>query len=382
MAITLNPQGAALKAKAPDISLLTDRRQKRKGLSFTFGSSIKPVEILFFTSQLSLMLEIGTPLKQALVTIREQTQNSVFQDVIRDMVQDIEEGRQLSAAMGRHSKVFGSVFGSMVKAGETGGFLKEILDRMVEILEKRQALKTQLRSALTYPVVLCVIATLVIIFVLVYVLPKFTAFFAGKESVLPLTTRLLMGLSASMKDYWWAYILSAIGLVLGVKLFTVSPMGRAFKDLMAVRVPLVSRLSNKVYTCQLLRILGNLLESQVPLVEGLRVTRATVTNRYFMDFIDRIIAHVEEGGKFSKPFATYPYTMESVKKMVATGEETGNLPKVMIRLAEFYDTEVDRELKNVASMIEPLALIIMGGVVGLIVSSVILPLFKLASTIH
>jgi len=146
--------------------------------------------------------------------------------------------------------------------------------------------------------------------------------------------------------------------------------------------PLISNLSNKIYTCQLLRTLGNLMESQVPLLESLGVTRATIKNRYFRHFIDRIIEHVREGGKFSQPFATYPYTLESVKQMVATGEEAGNLPRVMLRLAEFYDVEADRELKNFASMMEPIALIVMGGVVGMIVSSVILPLFKIASTVH
>ena len=381
MAISINQKGLTLSAGTAENSRKSVSGQKM-GIFSRLGRPIKPVEVIFFTSQLSLMLEIGTPLKNALEIIEDQTQNPVFKEVLQTMVQDIEEGRQLSDAMKRHPRIFNSVFASMVRAGETGGFLKEILDRLIEIQEKRQALKTQLRSALTYPAVLCIVSFLVIIFVLVVVLPKFTGFFAGKESILPLTTRLMMTLSASLKGYWWLYIISGIGLVLGLKFFRESRMGQAFIDMFAVKGPLISKLANKIYTCHFLRILGNLMESQVPLVESLEVTRTTITNRYFRNFIDRIIDHVQEGGKFSKPFATYPYILDSVKKMVATGEETGSLPKVMSRLAKFYDEEVDRELKNVATLIEPLALVVMGGIVGIIVSSVILPLFRIASTVH
>jgi type II secretory pathway component PulF len=328
------------------------------------------------------MLEIGTPLSKSLWALSEQTTNQAFRDVIRSMAGDIEEGRQLSEAMRKHPRAFSGIYTSMVKAGEIGGFLKQILDRIVQIQEKRQALKTQLRAALTYPAVLCVVAVLVVTFVLVVVLPKFTAFFEGKESVLPFTTRFLMDLSASIKGYWWVYLIAATALGLGCKLFKESQTGHALIDRISLSGPIVGRLSSKIYTSQFLRTLGNLLESSVPLIEALEQTGATIGNRYFRQFLERIAERVQQGGKFSQPFATYPYAPETVKQMVATGEETGSLSTVMLRLADFYDEEVERELKNLASMIEPLALIIMGAVVGLIVSSVILPIFKLASTVH
>jgi type II secretory pathway component PulF len=193
---------------------------------------------------------------------------------------------------------------------------------------------------------------------------------------------MLMSLSASMVEYWWAYILALSGTLVVLKLFRQSEVGKSFFDKVAVSGPLVASLSNKINTCRLLRTLGSMLESKVSMVEALEVTRATIPNRYHQNFIDQIIGHVQGGGKFSQPFAAYPYTMESVKKMVATGEEAGNLPKVMLRLAEFYDTEAERELKHVGTLIEPLALILMGGVVGFIVSSIVLPLFRLASTLN
>ncbi len=345
------------------------------------GRTIKAKEVTFFASQLSLMLEVGTPLTSALVALRKQTKNAAFQAVIEAMRRDIEEGRQLSDAMRRHRHVFGQVFTSMIKAGETGGFLQKILDRIVEMQEKRQALLSQLRSTLTYPMILCFVGFAVVVFVLVGVLPKFTSFFAGKENILPITTRFLMSLSASLRGYWWLYIISSLGLALGLKLWHQSEPGQLLIDRFSVSGPLVARLYNKIYTCQLLRTLGHLMASQVPLLEALQVTRATIGNRYYRRFIDQIMEHVEQGGRFSQPFTTSPYILDSVKQMVATGEEVGNLPKVMLRLAEYYDTEVDRELKNVAAMIEPIALIVLGGVVGVIVASVILPLFKLAHAV-
>jgi len=339
-------------------------------------------EMIFFTSQLSLMLEIGTPLSQALRALRDQTKNEKFKEVIGSLVKDIEEGRQLSEAMKRHSRFFGQIFVSMVKAGETGGFLQDILERIVEMQEKRQALVSQMRSALTYPFILSLTGLLVIVFVLVFILPKFTVFFKGKESILPWTTRFLMLVSDSLRFYWWAYALAAGALLLGLFLFVKTERGQGIIDLLLVKTPLVARLTNKIYTCDLLRILGHLLSSQVPLVEALEVTRGTVKNKYFRVFIERIRDHVLQGGRFTQPFAAYPFILESVKQMVATGEETGNLSTVMLRLARFYDDEVDDELKTISAMIEPAALIVLGAVVGLIVASVVLPMFKLARAVQ
>ena len=354
----------------------------RGGIISFFAEPVKPGELIFFTSQLSLMLEIGTPLNSALKAIGNQTGNETFKAVIHAMLLDVEEGKQLSDAMKQHPRVFDNVFVGMIKGGESGGFLTNILDRLVETQEKRQALKTQLRTALTYPAFLSIIGFFVIVFIMVSVLPKFTVFFEGKESILPFTTRFLMTMSASIRESWWVYILCSAGLVFSLKFFKDSKRGRILIDRFFVSTPFVAGLSNKIYTCDLLRTLGNLMESHVPLLEALEVTRGSIRNQYFRDFVNRIMEHVRQGGRFSRPFAAYPYVLETVKQMVATGEETGNLPKVMLRLASFYDTEVEQELKTLSALIEPMALIVMGAVVAVIVSSIILPLFKLSQMLH
>jgi type IV pilus assembly protein PilC len=377
MAISLKPKASSPLAARISSATRFDWAQ-RFGSTLRFGRQVKPTELIFFASQLSLMLEIGTPLSKALAALAKQTENVVFREIILALQQDIEEGRQLSEAMRRHPFVFNNVTVSMIQAGESGGFLNDILNRIVELQEKRLAITTQIKTALTYPAFLCVIGFLVVVFVMVGVLPKFTAFFAGKESILPFHTRFLMTASASLREYWWIYILLCTGLAVSLKLFKESKQGQAFIDWLLVRVPLIAKLCSKIYTCELLRILGHLMESQVPLLEALAVTRGTVRNQNFRRFVDQIKEHVKQGGKFSMPFAAYPYILPSVKEMVATGEEAGNLSGVMLRLATFYDAEVERDLKKLGAMIEPIALTVLGVVVGLIVSAVILPMFKLA----
>ncbi len=377
MAISVQKKPSAGTSRLPSVPRLPDLSTQIT-LGQLLGRPVKPSEVIFFTSQLSLMLEVGTSLNAALRAIAKQTKNPAFKKTISAMHKDIEEGKQLSEAMRPHGTLFSEVFVSMVKAGETGGFLKKILDRLVEMQEKRQALVSQVRSTMTYPVVLCVLAVVVVIFILTFVLPKFTAFFAGKEDVLPFTTRFMIDLSASLKQYGWVYLLTAAGLMAGGVVFKKSRVGQVVIDWLFINMPLLRKISNKIYTCQLLQTLGYLMESQVPLLEALEVNRPAVRNRYYRLFVDEIAESVQRGGRFAHPFGTNPYILESVKQMVTAGEEAGNLPRVMLRLAEFYDGEVDRELKGLAAMLEPVALIVLGGVIGLIVSSVILPMFKLS----
>jgi type II secretory pathway component PulF len=382
MAISIKSKGIEKTAAARPAA--ADRPKQPFGMGFLRGlrKPVKSRELMFFTSQLSLMLEIQTPLTKALKAVGDEIKNPAFKAVVTDLHQNIEEGFQLSDALKRHPRVFDNKFVSMVKAGETGGFLEKILNRIVEMQERRQELITQLKSALTYPAVLCVFGLLVVVFILVFVLPKFTAFFKGKESILPWTTRFLMAASASLQHYWWVYILATVSLVLGFIFWNKSVQGRALIDRFFVSTPLISGLSNKIYTCEMLRTLGNLMESHVPLLEAIKVTTPTIWNQHYRRFLDEISNTVDQGGRFADPFAANPHIPQTVKQMVSIGEEVGKLPMVMLRLAQFYDTEIEQELKKLAAMIEPLALIVMGGVVGLMVSSVILPMFKLSQALH
>jgi len=351
-------------------------------IRYRFKKSIKPEELVFFFSQLSLMLEIQMSLRNALENIGIQSNNPILKTAVQAVIKEIEEGRQLSEALGHHPDLFKPLYVSMIRAGETGGYLREILDRIVEIEEKRLALSTQVKSALTYPLFLCLLSVVVVGFIMVAVLPKFIVLFEGKAHILPWTTRFLIAASDSLRTYGWVYLVAGTGLGASLPFFKSSNQGQAAIDRLLVSGPFIARIANKIYTCELMRTLGSLMASQVPLLEALEVTRTTTGNTHFRKFIDQIVTHVQQGGKFSQPLADFPYIPPSVKQMVATGEETGNLPKVLLRLAKFYDGEVERNLKSIAAKIEPLALLVIGGIVGVIVTSVVLPIFKLTHALH
>ena len=380
MAISLNQKTAKI-AVTPSGASRSYVFGQVDSLIKRFRKPVKTAELIFFSSQLSLMLEIGTSLANALRAIGDQTKTPAFKAIIRSVNLDITEGRQLSDALARHPLAFNNTYVSMIKAGEAGGFLKKVLDGIVEMQEKRQELMTQLRATMTYPAILGFMSFAVVVFVLVGILPKFTTLFEGKEALLPFTTLFLMAASRSLTAYWWAYILTSFAVVVGFMLWMATPFGKRIIDFLTLKLPLISNLANKIYTAQLLRTLGQLMDSQVPLLQALEVTRNTFGNQFYREFIDELREHVKQGGRFSQPFSTSPYILESVKQMVATGEEVGNLPMVMLRLAEFYDMEIDRELKTLSSMIEPVALIVMGSIVGMIVSAVILPIFKISNAV-
>jgi type II secretory pathway component PulF len=339
---------------------------------------VPPREIIYFTTQLALMLEVGTAITDAIRSLARQTANPAFRAILAQVQDDIEQGREFSTALARHPRVFDGVYVSMVRAGESGGFLHQALTRIAGMQERRMVLLTQIKTALTYPAVLCVMASLVVIFILVAVLPKFTAFFTGKEHILPFSTRFLMAASHSLRTAWWAYLAGLAGIVVGLKLFKASPAGGWIADRLLLRLPLIGPLACKIQTCQLLGTLGHLMESQVPLLEALGMTRAVLRNRFFKALLDQISQHVQKGGRLARAFSDSPYVPESVKQMVTTGEESGNLYPVMLRLSQFYDAEVDRELKTLGALIEPVALVVLGTIIAVIVSSVILPLFRLA----
>ena len=362
-----------------DVAVLESGGGMRSVMSLRRHVSSKVVTT--FVSQLSLMLEVGTPLATAIRSLVAQASNTAFRSILAAVAQDLESGRQLSDALGRHPRAFDEIFVSMVRAGEAGGFLKKILDRVVEVRLKRQALLSQLRSALTYPAVLCTLSLVVVVFILVGILPKFMAFFEGKEQILPPTTRALMSASDALRSYWWGYLLGLGAFGVGWKLFVASPVGRSLVDRFLISVPPFSKLMNKIYTTGMLRTLGNLLQSDVPLLEALRVTRKTIRNTHYRSNIDLLAEHVSQGGRFAQVFTAIPFIQESVRQMVATGEEAGTLDTVMLRLAEYYDQEVEQDLKTLSALIEPAALMVMGTIIGVMVSSIILPMFRLAHAI-
>ncbi|MDA3788987.1 MAG: type II secretion system F family protein [Desulfobacula sp.] len=344
--------------------------------------SVKPKEIIFFLTQLSMMLEVGISVSKSIETIAHQTSHAGFRSVLFTMKDTIEGGQQLSDAMEAHPRIFKPVYVNIIRSGESGGYLIRVLASVIEIQEKNQGVFNQVKTALIYPLVLCALALVVTIFVLVGILPKFMVFFENKMELLPFSTRAMMALSRGLHDYWWACILGGLGLFFALRTYALSSKGRSHRDWLLIHIPLVSKVSNNIYTGLFLRILGNMLDSGVSLKQALSIAAKSMSNQYYRLFVEKIQENIEQGQKFSLGFSANQHIQDSVKQVISVGEEVGKLPLVMGRLARFYEGEIEQDFKRLTSLIEPLALVFMGGAVWIIVSAVILPMFRLAGAIN
>jgi len=343
---------------------------------------IPPREIIFFVDQLSLMLSTGTPLNKSIQTISFQVRNSAFRQILQNIIRDIEDGRLLSEAMSKYPDVFSSVYISMIMAGESGGFLKEMLERIVSLETKNQEFLATIKAALYYPVFLSIFAVSVVLFIIVYVFPKFGSMFEEIYDSLPVTTKVLMASSNFFISYWHFIIILTGILWYALFKFISGDKGRMYVDTIKLRIPLIKDFFIKVYVSRLMRTLGALVNGNVPLLDSLTISSGVVGNKVFAKLIDNIYESVEGGKTISQPVSESPYFPEIVKQMISTGEDTGTLDKVMPRLADYYDKDIEMTLKKITTVMEPVLLVVMGGVIGVIVISLILPIFKLTKSIH
>jgi len=343
---------------------------------------IPPREIIFFVDQLSLMLSTGTPLNKSIQTISFQVRNSAFRQILQNIIRDIEDGRLLSEAMSKYPDVFSSVYISMIMAGESGGFLKEMLERIVSLETKNQEFLATIKAALYYPVFLSIFAVSVVLFIIVYVFPKFGGMFEEIYDSLPVTTKVLMASSNFFISYWHFIIILTGILWYALFKFISGDKGRMYVDTIKLRIPLIKDFFIKVYVSRLMRTLGALVNGNVPLLDSLTISSGVVGNKVFAKLIDNIYESVEGGKTISQPVSESPYFPEIVKQMISTGEDTGTLDKVMPRLADYYDKDIEMTLKKITTVMEPVLLVVMGGVIGVIVISLILPIFKLTKSIH
>jgi type II secretory pathway component PulF len=355
---------------------------KKLDMKITVPRKISAEEIMFFTNQLFLMLDIGTALNISLSSISGQIKNPSFKKVIADITDQVEGGHLLSDALGRHPRIFSDVYVSLVKAGENTGQLKEMLERVVELHEKQKKFVSMIKKSLTYPGILCFMSVAVVLFLLAYVFPRFANVFEQIEDVLPASTKLLMFLSNSLRSYWPAVMIITALICWGIYMFIRSEKGKLIVDRLKISAPLVANIYMKIYLTMTMRTLGFLMGSNISLIDALMIARRGTSNVVFAVFIDKITENVKEGRGMTPAFAQASFIPDTVKQMVKTGEESQNVSKVMLRLSDYYEGETDNQLKKFASIVEPLLLVIMGVVVGGIVTSIILPIFRMSSMAH
>ena len=336
---------------------------------------------MFFTEQLGLLLETGSNLHNALEALKGQASNSALKTIIESLLKEISEGRSFSHALGQHPEVFADNYVNLIAASESGGFMHEVLNQLLEMEEKREELRSTLMSAFSYPAFLLAFSVGVVIFVLTVVFPKFGPLFVSIADQLPATTKVLMAMSDGIRNYWMVLLAASAALGIGGLRWTRSALGRLTIDQFKLRIPLIKDIFAQLYLIQAMRVLSLSLTNGVPMIEALRASREVVDNAVFKRFIDSVHDHVQEGRRLAVGFEQADFIPATVKQMIATAEESGNLAKVMLRLADYYERELGKRLATFARLVEPLMLLVMGTVVGLLVSSLILPIFKLSRAV-
>jgi type IV pilus assembly protein PilC len=332
-----------------------------------------------FSRQFATMINAGLAMVRCLDILSEQTEDKKLQATLIQVRRDVEGGSTLSAALQKHPQVFSTLYHSMVKAGEMGGVLDEVLDRLASFMEKDFALKKKVKSALTYPVVILVMALGIVFFLVTYILPTFVSMFDSMNVQLPLPTKILIETTKAVRNPFVVIIAIAV-IVVGFFLlnrYVKTPVGRRQYDLFKLNIPVFGLLNKKVAISRFCRTLGTLLSSGVPIMQALEIVGKASGNEVIALTVSKIRESIREGESIASPLGASGMFPPMVTQMVAVGEETGNLDAMLSKIADFYDTEVEYLLSSLTSMLEPIMIVGMGGIVGFIVVSVFMPLYQL-----
>jgi len=360
---------------------ITATKMSEKGREFnipTFGSGVKPRELAIFTRQFSVMIDAGLPLVQCLEILASQQENKTFQKVLTNTRASVEGGSTLSAAMKQSPKVFDALYTNMVEAGETGGILDTILQRLSGYIEKNVKLQRAVKSALVYPVGVLSVAALVIILLLWKVVPIFATLFAGLGVSLPLPTRIVIALSNLIGSWFGLFFLFGfVGIIFALRAWYGTPGGKLTMDAIVLKLPVIGILMRKIAVARFTRTLGTLISSGVPILEGLDITAKTAGNAVVEQALTKVRKSLEEGKSLTEPLKDSQVFPGMVTQMIAVGEQTGAMDAMLQKIADFYEDEVDAAVKDLLTALEPVMIVFLGVVVGGVVISMYLPLFSL-----
>jgi type IV pilus assembly protein PilC len=380
-------QSGVLVADSKDTVVTMMRRQqvvvtavKEKGKEIAvpkFGGKVPPQLVAIFTRQFSVMIDAGLPLVQCLEILGGQQENKAFKRALITIRGDVEAGSSLADAMRKHPKIFNDLFTNMVAAGEAGGILDTILQRLAQYIEKAVKLNSQVKSAMIYPIGVISIAAIVIAVILWKVIPVFAALFAGLGAELPLPTRVVISLSNFIADFWWLIGGSIFAIITGLKRWHATPKGKRIIDAFMLKLPIVGDLMRKIAVARFCRTLATLTSSGVPILDGLQITAKTSGNSIVEDAIMATRKSVEEGKTISEPLGQTDVFPTMVVQMIAVGEQTGALDTMLTKIAEFYEDEVDTAVAGLMKLLEPVLVAFLGVAIGGIVIAMYMPMFTL-----
>jgi len=359
----------------------TGGNEAAKAGGFAILNRIGSKDLLAFTSQLSVMSKAGIGLTTALESIGDQIVNPRMNTIVRTLKRDVESGRQFSEAIQRFPKVFSVLYVNMVRASELGGTFGHMLSRINDYLTQQAQTRRQVVGAMIYPLIIVILAVMTTVFMLTFILPQFMVLFEGKEDILPLPTKMLMAMSTSLRHYWYLYILVVGGGTGGLFYFIRTDAGRVWWDIVKLKAPLVKRLCHALYLSRSLRTMGELVNAGVPMLDTIVITAEVTGNIHYAKVWHRVHAAVRKGQRLAPMLAKSPLIPDSVAQMIAAGEETGTLADILTDISEFYDDQLKATIKAVTSAIEPLMIMLMGGIVAFIAASILLPIFKMSQLV-
>jgi type IV pilus assembly protein PilC len=372
----LRSRGEYILALAP-----ADDGRKRATVSFSLSMGPSAKDIQNFTSQLAVMIRAGISLRAAVEGIAEQTENKKFREMLMQVKRDVEGGRQFSEALMRFPKIFSPLYINMVKASELSGGFSKMLDKIAVYQAQQIETAQQVKGAMIYPGIIGFMAISTTVFLLKFVVPRFLVMFQGKEAALPGPTKLLQAVSLFMDQYWYLLLATAAGAAWGFVLILRTDWGRLWWDKTKLSVPLVRKLCRALYISRSLHTMGQLINAGVPMLDTLAITAEISGNVLYKRMWRGVYAAVKQGKKISAPLQKSALLPRPVVQMISAGEESGKLGEVLDEVSEFYSRELKVVIKSVTAMIEPLMIVLMGGIVGFIAMSIILPIFKLSSIV-
>lgn len=363
---------------------------KKKGgglnlkLSISFGSGVEAKDLVKFTRQFATMIDAGLPLVQCLEILSNQEPNKIFQAALRDIKSTVEQGATFSDALRRHPKIFDDLFTNLVQAGEVGGILDTILNRLAVYIEKRVKLARQVKGALSYPIAVICILVIVMAVLLTFVIPAFENMFAefGAKDALPALTKAVIATSKGFVTYLPVTAVVTAGLVTGAVYFYRNQRGKRFVHGMLLKLPIMGPVLQKIAVARFTRTLGTLLASGVPILDALDIVARTSGNLVIEEGLMYARARISEGKNMAEPLGELKAFPGMVVQMVAVGEQTGALDTMLNKIADFYEEEVDVAVSSLTSLIEPILMVVVGGMVGIVLVSMYLPIFELAGKIR
>ncbi len=334
-----------------------------------------------FSRQLATLIGAGLPLLRSLQILHEQVEDGNLKEALDGIIASVEGGSSLSEAMAKYPRIFNRLYVNMVKAGEIGGALEQVLDRLAMFQEKSQAVRSKVKGAMWYPAVVITIAMSVVSIIMIFVVPKFASMFESLGGDLPGPTQMLINVSDGLKNYWYIPLASIIGLIVLFKIIVSKPAGRYVVDRVLLRMPVFGSIIQKSAIARFTRTFGTLLDTGVPILQTLVIVKDTSGNEVVSRAMVEIHSSIRDGDTVSEPMKQFPVFPPLVCHMIAVGEETGQLDKMLLKVAEAYEREVDDAVDGLAKLIEPLLIVMLGGIVGTVVVCLYLPIFSITNQI-